>query len=161
MTVRAGFARLDPGAWWRQRSPREGALLLGLAFAVIVYGVVIGLVRPMLAAQAEATASIARSEAALSRLAAAPAPPAMRTVLGSDEPVASILTSTATEFGLTIRRIQSEAERALVTIEDAAYADVIRWISALELEYGMRLDALEMSRRPDPGRVSVSVTVRR
>ncbi len=121
----------------------------------------VGLIRPMLAAHDEALAAIARAESGLMQLAATAEMAETRRTLGAGEPVAAILTSTATAFSLTIRRIETEADGARVTIEDAAFADVLRWIESLEGGYGLRLDTLEMDRRPEPGQVSATLTVRR
>lgn len=144
--------------WWDQRTPRERVLLAALLAVLVCWLGFVLVARPLLDARAEALASIARSEMAMARLAAAPALPP---VASSDQLVPSILTETATEFGMTIRRIEPEHDGAQLTIDDAAFDDVLRWIEALEARHGLRVVALKMDRRPAPGVVSASLTVRR
>lgn len=145
--------------WWDQRTPRERVLLAALLAVLVCWLGFVLVARPLLDARAEALASIARSEMAMARLAAAPAP--APPVASSAQLVPSILTETATEFGMTIRRIEPETDGAQLTIDDAAFDDVLRWIEALEARHGLRVVALKMDRRPAPGVVSASLTVRR
>lgn len=159
MTGQLGLARRRTFVWWTHRSPRERILLGLLIFAMGSYVLAIGVFRPLLATRAAAISSIVWSDAALARLASAPQETEHRPMLMADESVASVLTSTATVFGLTIRRIEAEAEGVQVVIEDAEFADVIRWIATLEHDYGLRLVALEMDRRPEPGVVSARLGV--
>lgn len=145
--------------WWSQRSPRERVLLavmLALAVGFLGYSLV---ARPLLDARAEAVASIARSDMALARLAASPgaAPPAA----SSNRLVSVIVTETATEFGLTIRRIEPEIEGARLTIDDADFGEALRWIQALETRHGVHVAAVRMDRGREPGMVSASLTLRR
>lgn len=148
-----------PASWWGQRSPRERVLLAGLAaLAAACLGFVL-VVRPMLAARSEALDSIARSRMALERLAAAPAaaPPAA----SSDQMVPAILTATATGFGMTIRRIEPEAEGARLTVDDASFDDLLRWIEALGTRHGLHAVAVRMDRGAGPGLVDADLTVQR
>ena len=62
---------------------------------------------------------------------------------------------------MTIRRIEPEGDGARVSVDDAAYADILRWIEALEDDHGLHLAAIEMDRRPDPGIVSATMTLQR
>jgi general secretion pathway protein M len=151
--------RALPSPWWDQRSPRERVLLAALLAVLVCWLGIVLVARPLLNARAEALASIARSEMALARLAAAPAP--ALPVESSGQLVPAILTETATEFGMTIRRIEPEADGAQLTIDDAAFDDVLRWIEALEVRHGLHVVALKMDRSPAPGVVSASLTVRR
>lgn len=161
MTTRIAPSPQSPLAWWTRRTPRERVLLGVLMLTLGGYLLATGVVRPLLAARQTALASIAGSDAALARLASAPEPTERRIVLMADEPVSSILTSTATVFDLTIRRIEAEADGAEVMIEDADFEDIIRWIETLERDYGLRLSTLEMDRRPEPGVVSARLGVQR
>lgn len=161
MTAPVPIAPLGSAMWWNRRPARERLLLLALALAVAAYVLTIGVIRPLLVLHAKATASIIRSEAAMAQLASAPVLAEIRPVPGVDEPVAAIITSTADMFNLTIRRIETKGDVAQLAIEDAAFADVIRWLEVLERDYRLRLQALEMNRRPEPGFVSASITVLR
>lgn len=146
-------------SWWSGRSARERVLLLGMATALGLYLVVVGIAQPLLAARAETRAAIGRYDAGLAQLAAlpetgtAPAAPAL------DRPVTAIVTETAPDFDLAIRQIEPEGSGARLAIEDAGFAEIILWIESLEREHGLRLIAIEMDRRPEPGIVSARLTL--
>ena len=150
-------------SWWAARTPRERGLLGALAVAALAWALVTLVAQPLLAARADARADILRSDAALARLAALPAPgtAAAPVARASTDPVPAILTRTATGFDLAIERIEPEAEGARLVLEDAEFARVLGWIEALERVHGLRLDALEMQRRPEPGVVAARLTVGR
>lgn len=158
------IGRLADAPAWTRRTPRERALVGALALSALSYGLVVGVAQPLLAMRAEARVAIARSDAALARLGMLPSPGeggAAPAVPVSAGPVPAVLTETAPEFGLAIQRIEPEAEGARLVLEDAEFARVLGWIEALERIHGLRLDALEMQRRPEPGVVSARLTVGR
>jgi general secretion pathway protein M len=157
----AGPVRSRGFVWWNRRTARERTLIGLLGFTLAIYLLATGVLRPLLEAHASAVASITGSEVALARLANTPIETEQRPIQMADEPIATILTSTATVFGLTIRRIEVTGEGAELAIEDAEFEDVIRWIETLERDYGLRLSTLEMDRRPEPGLVSARLGVLR
>ena len=95
--------------------------------------------QPLLAARAEALVSIARSDQALARLSALPEGEAMAPISAADGPVAAVITETAGDFGLTIRRIEPEGDGARLSVEDADFGAVLNWIAALEADNGLRV----------------------
>lgn len=155
------FRATGLGPWWRGRSGRERGLIAGMGIALLVYALVAGVAQPMLGARAAALAAIARADAALARLDASPEGAAVSVRATVGQPVTAVLADTAPEFGLTILRIEPEGAGARLTIGDAGFAEVLEWIAALEREHGLRLTAVEMDRRPEPGVVAARLTVER
>jgi len=147
--------------WWRTRSSRERWLMLGLAVAGVAYLLSAGLVRPLLAHRAAALDAIGRHEAALAQLAALPEGAAAPSAAAFGQPVTAVVTETAPEFGLVIRRIEPEGAGAQLLIEDAGFPEILAWIEALERDRGLRVTAVEMDRRPEPGVVSARLTLER
>ena len=78
-----------------------------------------------------------------------------------DQLVPAIVTETATQFGMTIRRIEPEEDGARLTIDDADFADVLSWLQTLEDGYALRVVAVKMDRGSAPGMVHASLSVRR
>ena len=154
-------ARLGAGAWWARRTARERWLLSGLGGVAAAYVAVAVVAQPLLAARAEALRAIAQHDRALAQLAALPAEAAPASATGAAAPVAAVLTETASEFDVAIRRIEPEGAGARLVLDDAQFASVLLWIEALEGEHRLRLTALEMSRRPEPGVVSAQMSVER
>jgi general secretion pathway protein M len=137
--------------WLDGRSPRERALLAGLA-ALAVAGLFFGLVqRPLAAERDRALAEIVRLDATLAAArAAGPAPVAAAAPASPADAAAA--------HGLTIQRIEPEGARTRIAFEDAAFADLLAWIATVEAGGG-RVAALELVRRPAPGMVAATVTL--
>jgi general secretion pathway protein M len=143
--------------WWRRRSARERAMLAVLALSVAAYALVVGVAQPLLGARATARSTIARHDAALARLAALPAAE-VAPADAADRPVTAVVTETAPDYGLTIRRIEAEGDGARLELADAGFPEIVLWIDELERTHGLRLIAVEMDRRPEPGVVSARLT---
>ena len=134
-------------------------MLIGLLGGALgVYVAMDAVTQPLLEARRAALDKIGRHEMDLARLAAQPDGPDERAAIDT-RPVPAVVTATAPEFELAIRRIEPEGAGARVVIEDASFAQVLRWIAALEQEHGLRLAAIEMDRRPEPGTVSARLTL--
>ncbi len=163
MTIETGPARAPRPhlAMWARRSARERFLLLASAIAAAVYLVHVGAVRPLLTARSEALAAIADWDVALTQLDALPYAGMLVPSASSDQPVAALVTSTATEFGLAIRRIEPEVDGVRLAVEDAGFAEVVEWIDVLENVHGLRLVAVEMNRGLEPGVVGATLVVQR
>ena len=159
--MRRAGARLGAGAWWVRRSLRERWLLAGLAGAAAAYVAIAVVAQPLLAARAAALAAIAEHDRALAQLAALPAEGAPAPVRSAALPVAGVLTETAPEFDLAIRRIEPEGAGARLVLDDADFAGVLLWIEELERDHRLRLTAIEMDRRPEPGVVSAQMSFER
>lgn len=157
--TRRGIVACSLAPWWAQRTGRERLLLGALGAALAAY-LLFTVAQPLLTARGAALAAVGQHEAALARLAALPdAGAAPRPA--DNRPVPAVVTATAPAFDLAIRRIEPEGAGARVVVEDAGFAEVLMWIEALEREHGLRLAAIEMDRRPEPGVVSARLTLER
>jgi general secretion pathway protein M len=143
--------------WWTRRNPRERVLLAVLALSVAAYALVVGIAQPLLGARATALSTIAQHDAALARLAALP-PAEVAPADAADRPVTAVVTETAPDYGLTIRRIEAEGDGARLELADAGFPEIVLWIDELERAHGLRLVAVEMDRQPEPGVVSARLT---
>ncbi len=148
--------------WISQRTERERMLLgVGLMFAVLWFGIAV-VWQPLRLYRAELEATIARHDSGLAVLqnpafaVADPQAPA-----ADSRPVPIILTDTAAVFQLVIRRLEVEGTGARVVLQEATFEQVILWLEALERDHGLRVRDLEMTRRPAPGIVSVSLGLER
>lgn len=147
--------------WWAQRTPRERFLIGAMGLALGGYLLAVSAVQPLLAARTKALVTIAQMDRALAQLASSPESGAGQTAALSDRPVTTIVTETAVDSGIAIRRIETDAAGARLSIEDAAFDAVLRWIDTLETDHGLRVVSVEMDRRPKPGMVTASLTVAR
>lgn len=148
--------------WVAQRTDRERLLLgAGLILAVSWFGIAV-VWQPLQLHRANLEARIARYDSGLAILqnpafsVADPGAPA-----ADSRPVPIIITDSAAVFQLVIRRLEAEGSGARVVLEEATFEQVILWLEALERDHGLRVGDLEMTRRPAPGIVSVSLGLER
>lgn len=130
-----------------------GVILLLAAFLVVEFAV-----RPVLAARSAALASIERSE----RMRSGDAQVPVRQDGGAaGAPVSAVVTRTAAARGLAIRRLEPAGAGARLSVENADFGDLVRWIAEIEMGQGLRVVAVEMARSTGPGIVNAVMTVRR
>jgi general secretion pathway protein M len=146
---------------WRARTPRERVLIAGLAATLGLWAGVAGLWQPLQAHRAALIDDIARYTRTGAVLTTAAASGLALPAPGSDAPLPAIITDTATAYLLTIRRLQPTADAAEIVLEDAAFETVLVWLEALERDQGLRIRALTLTRRPEPGIVGTTLTVGR
>lgn len=143
--------------WLGTRPLREQGLMLAGLVLVVVYAAVTLVWWPLLAERRAVLARTAQMDHALAVVADLPAPAARAR---DDRPLSRILTETAPEFGLTIRRIDVTDSGADLTLDDAAFDGVILWLDSLEGEHGVSVAALQVTRRPALGQVAATMTLR-
>lgn len=74
-------------------------------------------------------------------------------------PLATRITDSAARAQVLVRRLEPEGALVRVTLDDAPYDDVIKWIAAMETDAEIALVAIEMDRRTAPGIVVARLTL--
>lgn len=152
-------ARQKAIAAWQARSRREQWLLGALAAILALYVLVMLVIVPVQRARAQALSDIRTYEGLTVRLRGAgplgqtPAQPQ-----ASGSPVA-ILSTSAARFGV-VPVVNADGDGFRVTIADAPYEAVVRWIADVEQSSRLRVIGLRLDRRPSSGFVSAELTVR-
>lgn len=159
-SLRTGSAFFAAAVWLAGRSRREQVGLLVCLTLLLGAGLTQGLWKPLSARHQELLSDIAEAERGLSVLASLPAAPQTDAAL-ERLPVAEILTSTSEAYDLAIRRLESLPEGATASLDDAAFDALILWLDMLETEHDLRLTALDLARRSEPGLVSARLTLER
>lgn len=144
------------------RSGREKILLgFGFLLTVLWIGVVV-VWQPLQLYRTNLEAKIARYEIGLATLQDPAFSVSEVQVPSADSrPVPVLVADTAAVFQLVIRRLEAEDTGARVVLEEATFEQVVLWIEALERDHGLRVRDLEMTRRPAPGTVSVTLALER
>jgi general secretion pathway protein M len=151
-------------AWWDAQSERDRRILaVGAVFVAgfLAYAAVFEPLRRTRVAREQAL-SEARSLAV--RLESIAAEVKRGAATGSLVPGQSLLAavdqaSKATTFGKDAH-LQPEGDNVVkVAIDNVPFEAVVRWIHDLQARYGVRVDAAEFDRQPDPGRVNAHLTV--
>ena len=148
--------------WTAQRSTREKLLLgLGLVLALLWLGIT-AVWQPLRLHRANLEVKISRLDRGFAALQdpGFNLPDAEATAADS-RPVPVVITDTAAVFQLVIRRLEAEGTGARVVLEEATFQQVILWLEALERDHGLRVRDLEMTRRPAPGIVGVTLALER
>lgn len=141
--------------FWTDRTPRERTLLLGLAVTIAIWLGIVGAWQPLQAQRISLAAQIARYQSAAERLAN----PGLVAAPADARPIPVIITESAADFQLAIRRLQPAGEEVQIVLEDAPFEPVLLWIDVLTADHALQLRALELIRRPAPGVVAVTLTV--
>ena len=147
--------------FWSARTGRERLLIIALALICTAYAALVGVWQPALRHRAALLDDITRYARTATVLADAVAAGATFVMPATDVPLPTIITDTAAIHHLRIRRLQPTADAAEITLEDATFDTVLLWIEALENQHGLRILALTMTRRPEPGQVATTLTIGR
>ena len=142
--------------WMAGRAYREQALLLAGGVALVGYLGYSFLWLPLHTEREALRARIGQLDHAMAVLSALPG---AAPVVADARPMATILTETARDFDLSIRRIDASAQGADVSLDEASFDSLIQWLDALENDHGLHLTALDVAQRPSPGQVSATLTV--
>lgn len=146
--------------WINERTERERILLLVGLFLAIVWVLYAGLWRPLQTREMILMAQIERHSSAIMMLESAPVPQAA-TAATDARPVPVIITDTAADFSLTIRRLEPDGEGARVVLDEVGFDNAILWLDQLDRNHGLRVRSIEMARRPAPGVVTATLTLQR
>lgn len=147
-------------ALWTERNPRERLLLAILGTLGAAALLVALVVRPLVEARAKALADARTYEALNVRIRAAgpglASQPPRRTGDG-----AAIIGASASEFGISLQGSAPEGEGIRVTIAEAPFDAVMRWLAELEGSSNLRVIEARIDRRPAGGFVGVQLLVAR
>lgn len=141
--------------FWSDRSPRERVMLLGLGATMLAWLGIAGIWQPLQAQRTALTAQIARYQAATQTLAN----PTQAVATSDPRPTPVIITESAATFQLAIRRLQPTGDQVQIVLEDAPFEAVLLWIETLTTDNALRLQSLDLVRRPAPGVVAATLTV--
>lgn len=141
------------------RTERERFLLAVLGAAAGLALLYLLIWSPLSAVRNGYLAAITRQDALALRLSTMP----FDAVAQPDDPRAPavIVSGSAGVAGLTIRRLEPAADRVRVVLEDADFGLVLAWIDGLDRDAGLRVVEIDITRRPSPGTVSATLTLRR
>ena len=140
-----GFDRLS------RREKYLVALVIPLALLVALYRFVW---MPLQLAEAQARADIAAYRLVQDTASLAARAEIAPTAPVNDPPLATRITSSASAAQLTLRRIEPEGDGIRVTLDVTPFATLLLWLSDLEEQHDVILEALEVDRRPAPGVIS-------
>lgn len=143
--------------WWRGLSARERLMLTILGALLALAILVLLIVKPMLAARAEAIGDIRTYAALNARLrSAVPGAPAAGAAQLSGPP-ATVVQTAAGQAGVPIVRSQAEGTRTRAIVDEASFPAVVQWLALLDTQAGVRIAETRIARRPTPGMVSVTL----
>lgn len=149
--------------FYDQLGPRDRIALralggfLGLVLAYLL------LLAPMIAHGEQAQRRLQEERALLQWLQAHQGEAGSSTTPGAarDQPVATLVNTSAQENKLTIRRYEPAGEDGVkVWLEGAPFNTVVKWLYQLEGAHGIRAAEFSLERADEPGKVSARLTLR-
>jgi Type II secretory pathway, component PulM len=140
--------------------PRERLLVIGGGAVLLALAGWLYLWQPLMQQRAAQQDRIARYLAVLDITdRAAPAAGTRTPTCLDPMALGPRVTQSAESAGLSLTRLDPEGARLRITVSQAAYVDVMRWIAALEAGACVRATSVEMSRLTQPGQVSLRMTL--
>ena len=151
--------RTEFGLWWGNRTPRERRLLMALAATAVLVLLLFAIYRPLSEARARAVADIHTYEVLAAQLRiAGPELARLRAIDRSASP--GTVTSSASSFGLVVSRLEPQENMIRVTLENADFTKVMRWLVQLETTSTLRVSEIRIDRGPQPGIVNAQIGLR-
>ena len=145
--------------WFDALTGRERALLLAVLPLVVIALGYFGLWQPVQAARAGYVAQIDAYTQVSATIAALQDQPTTPHPVENTLPLSTRITQSADAAGLELRRLEPEGDRIAVTLDNAAFASVILWLSDLEVGQSVVLVQIDMDRRVEPGTVSARLVL--
>jgi general secretion pathway protein M len=145
--------------WWQARSTREQWLLGLLGGLLALWLLAVTVILPIQRARAAALADIRTYENLTARLHSAGTIGASTPQTQASGPPNVILANTASQFGF-LPVVNSDPAGLRVTVADAPYDALMRWIAAVEQTSSIRVTKMRLTRRPASGFVSADLLVR-
>lgn len=141
-------------------SPRE-KWLIGIALpALALFAGWSFAWQPLAASRAALDAEIAEARTLIAAMEQVPegGMPALAPI-SAEAPISVRLTRSAEATGIVLARIEPQDDELTAIVDAAPFNDVLSWIARMEDKERMRLIAVELDRRPEPGVVSVRLTL--
>jgi len=152
-TLDAGLSRT--GSWWQARSPRERAMLAGIAVFLVAIVLVYGVVKPIQGARAAAFADIRTYETLNARIRAAGTLSAVKPQRRTGAPEV-IATQSAGAFGVALTTAPI-AGGVRASVADASYDSLVHWLADVTTTSDLRIRSVTLQRLGVPGHVSGTV----
>ena len=158
--VTAGSWQDAGSVWLSLRTPRERLILLAGGLILLVALFVVLVWQPLSAARSDAMARIAILDRVVARARTIDPTSVSQSAAPLATP-ATAITNSAGAFGLSIKRLESEATGTHVMLEDVKFDTLLLWLEKLETEDGLYASSIDLERRPEPGVVAARVTLER
>lgn len=156
--------------WFLSLAPRERVLVAAAAVFIVAAVFYVAVWQPLhrnaarleqqITVQRRLTADVAQLAAEASRLRAH----TRRNIKATDVPLLSIIDQTSREAELAhaVQRIQPESEdKAAVTIDNASFDNMIRWLRQLQQQYGVAVTTLSVTRAEAEGAIDARIILER
>jgi general secretion pathway protein M len=141
-------------------SPRERTLV-GLLLPIILLVASFQFIwLPLQAKRTSLTLEIAGYRQVIDRVANLGTGPALPVAAAPTTPLSTRVTQSAETAGLILRRLEPEGDMLRVTVDDVAFANVMLWLSDLEVTQSVIVAAIEIDRRTAPGIVSARLLLK-
>lgn len=134
--------------WWDGRSAREQLMLGALAAVALLALLLVLVAKPLASERAKAVADIRSYDMVALRLRAAG--PSIGGGVRRGPP-ASLVSQSAAAAGLTVQRIGPEGARLSVVFGDSAFENILRFVSDLETNTGLRISEARIERSSNGG----------
>lgn len=156
-------------AWWDNLAAREQRIVAVAGLALLLALVFLFVIEPGLERRNALTSQLqdmvneqawmeAQAPAVRARARAAPTGSQAARTGGSALGVVDV-SARAAGLGSALRRVRPQESAVEAELENAAYADLVRWLATLESRHGLRIVSLGIDRGSEPGRVNAQLRI--
>ena len=143
-------------AWWQGLQPREQRLVLITAVVVVIGVLYWGIWQPWQQYQSNQQQRLTVAQQQLEQLnAAIPQLKAAKQTGRSGGSLAQIITQSARSNGVSVSRMQPQADQLTLVLDDVSFDQLLSWLHNLQYQHGVRLVNLELASADKPGIVRV------
>lgn len=151
---------------WLSLPLRDRRALAALAIFFVLAGGWLGVVSPAMNFAGDSRAALEQAQADLiwmqANALAARQAGARATQAGVGQSLLTAVNASARSSGLNLQRFEPDGEqRVRVTLENAVFTDVMRWVVILQEQYGLAIDSFSADAQAQPGIVNIRLTVGR
>lgn len=144
-------------AWFNSLQPREQQMVLGLTVVVVLLFAWLGIWQPLHEGRQQAQRQLQARERDLvwmEQSAVRLKQAKQQTVRPTSGSLSQQVSTSASQFGVTLSRIQPRQHGLQVWVDNVRYDSLIRWFNALESS-GLLIEHLDISAADEPGMVRV------
>tara|TARA_B110000114_G_C15084739_1_gene395615 strand:- start:1294 stop:1761 length:468 start_codon:yes stop_codon:yes gene_type:complete len=144
--------------WWQELNVREQQLLAVMSTVMAIFLLYSIIWQPLNENLAKSTKKLARQQALLTWVNTNTTRYQQVNVGGntrSTGSISSIVNRTASNYQITVTRMQPQGNELQVWIDEVAFKNLLRWLDQLALSEGLQVKGIDLTRGEQPGVVRV------
>jgi|TARA_B110000902_G_scaffold241809_1_gene292527 general secretion pathway protein M len=144
--------------WWQELNVREQKLVAVMATVIGIFLLYSIIWQPLNENLAKSTKKLARQQALLTWVNNNTARYQQVNTSGNTKSrgsISSVVNRTASNYRITVTRMQPQGNELQVWIDEVAFKDLLKWLDQLSISEGLQVKGIDLTRGEQPGVVRV------